>query len=95
MISGWIDLMIGMEPDLTIILDMDPEAGLSRAKARATAEERFEDFGIELQRQMRAGFLALSKEFPARIRVIDGNRAPETVASDIYATVTEALGVKA
>ncbi|AUC54832.1 dTMP kinase [Sagittula sp. P11] len=89
------DLMIGMEPDLTIILDMDPEAGLSRAKARATAEERFEDFGIELQRQMRAGFLALSKEFPARIRVIDGNRAPETVASDIYATVTEALGVKA
>ena len=89
------DLMIGMEPDLTIILDMDPEAGLSRAKARATAEERFEDFGIELQRQMRAGFLALSEEFPARIRVIDGNRAPETVASDIYATVTEALGVKA
>ncbi|EBA09380.1 dTMP kinase [Sagittula stellata] len=88
------NLMIGMEPDLTIILDMDPEAGLSRAKARATAEERFEDFGIALQLQMRAGFLALSEEFPARIRVIDGNRRPEYVAADIHATVMEALDAR-
>lgn len=79
------DLMIGMEPDLTILIDMDPEAGLSRAKARATVEERFEDFGLALQRQMRSDFLALSREFPERIRVIEGNRSTEAVALDVYA----------
>ena len=34
-------LMIGVEPDLPLLIDMDPEAALARAKARATAEERF------------------------------------------------------
>ncbi|MGB2202956.1 MAG: dTMP kinase, partial [Pseudooceanicola atlanticus] len=39
------DLMIGVEPDLTLLIDMDPDRGLARAKSRQTAEERFEDFG--------------------------------------------------
>ena len=76
-------LMIGVEPDLTLLIDMDPQAALSRAKARATAEERFEDFGLPLQQRMRAGFLALAREFPARIRVIDGARPQGAVAQDI------------
>ncbi|APZ53976.1 dTMP kinase [Salipiger abyssi] len=81
------DLMIGVEPDLTILIDMDPAAALSRAKARATAEERFEDFGIGLQEKMRAGFLALAEEFATRFAVIDGNRAPEAVAEDVLAAL--------
>ncbi|MBR9844335.1 MAG: dTMP kinase [Rhodobacteraceae bacterium] len=80
-------LMIGREPDLTILIDMDPSVGLARAKSRETAEERFEDFGEPLQRQMRAGFLTLAKEFPDRFRVIDGARDIDTVAADILATV--------
>lgn len=78
-------LMIGREPDLTFIIDMPPETGLSRAKSRRTAEERFEDFGIDLQRKMRTGFLDLAKEFPARCRVIDGDRPPEAVAAEVAA----------
>ncbi|MEN9060156.1 MULTISPECIES: dTMP kinase [Ponticoccus] len=85
------DLMIGIEPDVTLLIDMDPEAGLSRAKARATAEERFEDFGLPLQQAMRAGFLALSREFPARFRVIEGNRAMDTVAADVRAALEPVL----
>ncbi|MBP0484179.1 dTMP kinase [Sagittula sp. M10.9X] len=84
-------LMIGTEPDMTLLIDMDPVAALSRAKARATAEERFEDFGLALQQQMRADFLALAREFPDRIRVIDGNRDPAEVASEIHALVTAQL----
>lgn len=84
-------LMIGVEPDLTLLVDMPAEAGLSRAKARATAEERFEDFGLALQQQMRDGFLALAKDHPDRFRVIDGNRAIDTVATEILATVTPHL----
>ncbi|MHA7867499.1 MAG: dTMP kinase [Salipiger thiooxidans] len=79
--------MIGVEPDLTILIDMDPAAALPRAKARATAEERFEDFGLPLQEKMRAGFLALAAEFPDRFRIIDGNRAPEAVARDVHAAL--------
>ncbi|MBY6002358.1 dTMP kinase [Salipiger bermudensis] len=80
-------LMIGVEPDLTLLIDMDPEAALARAKARATAEERFEDFGLPLQQQMRAGFLALAAEFSDRFRIIDGNRPPEAVAQDVRAAL--------
>ncbi|MGY9039918.1 MAG: dTMP kinase, partial [Rhodobacterales bacterium] len=38
-------LMIGVEPDVTVLIDMDPGEGLSRALSRNTVEERFEDFG--------------------------------------------------
>ncbi|MCT4555654.1 MAG: dTMP kinase [Pelagimonas sp.] len=89
------DLMIGMEPDLTLLVDMDPEASLSRAKARATEEERFEDFGLPLQCQMREDFLALSREFSARFSVIQGNQSIEKVALDISQTVLEHLEASA
>ena len=81
------DLMIGREPDLTVLIDMDPAVGLARAKGRQTAEERFEDFGQDLQTKMRAGFLALSKEFADRYRVLDGNRSMDDVALDVHKTV--------
>lgn len=85
------DLMIGVEPDLTLLIDMDPEIGLSRAKARNTVEERFEDFGASLQEAMRAGFLALAKEYADRFRVIDGARDTDTVAEDVWAAVSPHL----
>lgn len=85
------NLMIGVEPDLTLLVDMPAEAGLSRAKARATAEERFEDFGLSLQQQMRDGFLALAHEDPERFRVIDGNRDIDAVAADIRAVIAPHL----
>jgi len=84
-------LMIGREPDLTVLIDMDPDTGHARAKSRQTSEERFEDFGTDLQAQMRAGFLALATEFPERFRTIDGARAMETVAADVTRTVTDHL----
>lgn len=84
-------LMIGVEPDLTVLIDMDPGQGLSRAKARQTVEERFEDFGEDLQVAMRAGFLSLAKEFAERFEVIDGGRSVEDVASDVQNTVSKRL----
>ena len=63
-VDSLTDLMIKRQPDLTILIDMDPELGHRRAKARNTKEERFEDFGVDLQRRMRAGFLQLAEEFP-------------------------------
>lgn len=84
-------LMIGREPDLTVLIDMDPATGLSRALSRQTADERFEAFGEDLQAQMRAGFLALAQEFPDRFRVIDGARDEDAVATDVAQVVRPAL----
>ncbi|MBL6641153.1 MAG: dTMP kinase [Rhodobacteraceae bacterium] len=80
-------LMIPYDPDITILIDMDPEIGLKRAKARTTSEERFEDFGLDLQKRMRSGFLELAREFDTRIAVVDGNRDIPELAETIYERV--------
>ncbi|MEP6266934.1 MAG: dTMP kinase [Paracoccaceae bacterium] len=84
-------LMIGREPDLTLLIDMDPATGLSRALSRQTADERFEAFGETLQAQMRAGFLALADEFSTRFRVVNGAQSPDAVAQDITRIVQTAI----
>lgn len=81
------DLMIPRDPDITLLIDMDPEIGLSRAKARSTKEERFEDFGLQLQQTMREGFLTLAKEYSDRFRVIDGHGDADQIAEEIYAQI--------
>ena len=88
------DLMIGVEPDLTLLIDMDPDEGLKRAKGRHGDEERFEDFGAGLQQAMRKGFLALAQEFSARFRVIDGAQDMDGVAQDIAQTVDLELAAR-
>ena len=90
-VDSLTDLMIKRQPDLTILIDMDPELGHGRAKARNTKEERFEDFGVDLQRRMRAGFLQLAKEFPDRIRIVNGNQSGEDLSEEIYEVVQETL----
>jgi dTMP kinase len=84
-------LMIPRDPDRTILIDMDPDVGHSRAKARNGIEERFEDFGVALQRQMRDGFLALSDEFKDRFIVINGMQNIDDVLADVVRVVTPLL----
>ncbi len=84
-------LMIGREPDLTFIIDMDPDLGLARAKGRKGHEERFEDMGLDLQRKMRAGFQALAAEFRLRCHLVDGGRAADDVAGSVAAIARAAL----
>lgn len=80
-------LMIGREPDLTLLIDIDPGVGLGRALSRGGAEARFESFGEGMQARMRAGFLALAREFALRFAVIDGARDLDAVAEDVARVV--------
>jgi len=80
-------LMIGQEPDLTVLVDMEPNTGLARALARQGHEERFEAFGADLQHAMRAGFLDLAKEQPDRFVVVNGAGSIEDVAQAVFAAV--------
>ena len=77
-------LMIGVEPDLTFLIDIDPAVGLARAQSRAGTEMRFEDMGLALQSQMRAGFLTLASQTP-RFRVISGDGDQARIAAAIKA----------
>lgn len=85
------DLMIGTEPDLTIVIDMDPRAALTRGLARGSGEDRFEDMGLSFQNALRHGFLALAKECPTRVIVVDGNAGEAEVAARLLAVVQERL----
>jgi dTMP kinase len=78
-------LLIGVEPDLTLILDLDPEVALGRGLARGGAEDRFERFGGDFQIRLRAGFLALAEEFPDRCRVVSADGSAAEVAARVAA----------
>jgi len=80
-------LAIGIEPDLTLILDLAPDVALARGLARGGAEDRFERFGQGFQERLRAGFLALAAEFPARCRVVPADGDAAGVAARVAAEV--------
>ena len=84
-------LVIGQEPDLTLLIDMDPEKGLDRALSRNGTEERFEDFGVGMQLKMRQGFLDLAKRYSERFRIINGDQDIEAVQNDIRAVLDPML----
>ena len=75
--------MIPRQPDITILIDLDPKISLARALKRSNNEARFEDFGLEMQIKLREGFLSLVNEFPNRFMLVDGNRAQAEVAENI------------
>ena len=59
----------GVRPDITILLDIPAEEGLSRKK---TANDRFEQENIEFHRRVRNGYLELASKEPDRWFVVDG-----------------------
>ena len=79
--------LIGINPDITFLIDMDPEIALERALNRATNEDRFENYGINFQRQLRQNFLDIANKHSDRIKIIDGNRSPQQVAAQIIESV--------
>ena len=83
--------VINFDPDLTILIDINPEISLKRAKSRKIVEERFEDFGVDLQMKMRKGFLELAKEFGNRIEVVNGQQSIDKLALDICSLVKARL----
>ena len=79
--------LIGINPDITFLIDMDPEIALERALNRATNEDRFENYGINFQRQLRQNFLDIANKNSDRIKIIDGNLSPQQVAAQIIENI--------
>ncbi|MBM3606381.1 MAG: dTMP kinase [Alphaproteobacteria bacterium] len=87
MVDRLHDLMIGVEPDRTFVMDIDPAVGLARGAARGGAEDRFESLGLPFQERLAQGFRALAAEYPDRVRVIDGRGEPAEVAARVRAAL--------
>jgi dTMP kinase len=86
----------GLRPHLTVLLDLDAVAGLSRARGRNSSyglehEGRFENEDIAFHERVRQGYLTLAKQEPDRVRVVDAARTPEEVRKDIWKIVNDAL----
>ena len=79
--------LIGINPDITFLIDMDPEIALERALNRATNEDRFENYGINFQRQLRQNFLDIANKHSDRIKIIDGNLSQQQVAAQIIENI--------
>src|SRR5215510_4259645 len=79
-------------PDLTIILDLDPADGLKRASGRGQGREnRFDRFDAAFHRKLRVAFHDIARAEPKRCVAIDGGRAAEVVADDVWRVVEERL----
>ena len=79
-------------PDVTLLLDIDPEKGLSRAQERG-GDLRFESKTLAYHQTLRQAFLDFAKQEPERMVVIDADRDIEAVSTDIITVLGERLDV--
>lgn len=86
----------GLVPDLTLVIDVDTELGLKRARARnrrtQDVETRIDEQTVEFHKKVRAGYQQLASDEPFRVRLIDGNRAEGAVAEEVWQLVSSVVG---
>lgn len=80
----WLENAVqgALRPDLTLLLDAEPEIGLARADARGAAD-RFEKERLDFFRRVRQGYLARAAAEPQRFRIVDASGSLEQVQSQI------------
>jgi len=81
----------GLKPDLTILLDIDPQTALQRAQSK----DKMEGEGLLFQQKVRQGFLSLAKAEPERFLLIDvTNKTPQQLHQMILTAITDKLNGK-
>jgi len=81
------------KPDLTLIADLAPQAGLARAAARGEAVTRFEAKDAAFHARLRDAFLAIASAEPERCAVLDASLAPKELADAALAVIADRLGL--
>ena len=83
------------KPDLTFIMDIDVEKGLSRSGRRltleASSEDKYEALGLDYHQRLRQGYLEIAERDPDRCVVIDADRDINDVGADLQSKVLEKL----
>ena len=91
--SGTVEMLnmtatAGLKPDITFLLDLDPETALERRGIRGEAEDRMEALGLKFQEDVRAGYLDLASR-EDRVVLIDASKTPDKIFEEIVRTVDE------
>jgi dTMP kinase len=84
----------GLRPDLTVLLDVDPEVGLARARSSGGERDRLERESLEFHQRVRHAFRALADAAPDNYLVVDASRHPEAVAAVVRAAVAKRLAAR-
>ena len=77
-----------LKPDLTILLDLDAEVGIERAKSRQSGNlDRIENESITFFEAVRNGYLELAQKEPERFKTIDGLLSVDAIKEIVWDTV--------
>jgi len=79
----------GVLPDLTLVLDLDPAAGMRRIRGRAL--DTFEKMDTAFHRRVREGYLEIARADKSRVVVLDADREPDALHADVVRAVDELL----
>ena len=85
--------LLGLVPDLTLVLDVTVETTLARLASRGAAADRYEKLGAPFFARIREGFLAVAAEEPARCLLLDGTPDEAAVAVSVMAAAQERFGL--
>jgi dTMP kinase len=80
-----------LKPDITFYLDINVEVGLKRKKMGGDEWNRMDDLALDVHRRVRAGYLEMIEQEPARWVVVDAARDAETIAKEIWEIVEKRL----
>jgi dTMP kinase len=73
----------GLTPDLTFLLDVDPEIGLRRRQQGGGEWNRLDAYDLEYHQRVRKGYLKMAKADPRRWKIVDAGQPPAVVQSKI------------
>ena len=86
-IENWVQG--DLRPDLTLLLDVPIEIGLSRVSGRGQVKDRYESENIQFKQAIRAAYLELSKRFPQRINVLDATQSMDQVTQNVESLINQ------
>ena len=82
----------GLKPHLTLLVDVDAEASVARARARNAAaphcETRLDDESIEFHKRVWEAYHALARSEPDRVKVVDGRTGLDTIERAVWEIVS-------
>ena len=78
----------GVQPNLTLVLDLPVAAGLARAESRGDVEGRFESKGAAFHERLRQAFLGIAAAEPGRCVLIDASQPPDAVEAAVWGAVS-------
>jgi dTMP kinase len=88
----------GLKPHLTLLVDVDAEASLARARARNQAEPhcetRMDDQSLQFHRKAYEAYHALAAAEPDRVKLVNGRTDPDTIEREVWSIVSDTLGIR-